>query len=171
MSSTTWLSLNLNKLCVDVCGFGDCLALLDGRLKQLTTFIVNIDYPEDDLSIIYNIDDLPNMKCFSLTCRCSTNEYDTRVLPLLRRMRKLEELTLDIINDERTTFIDGTQINDKILVHIPCLRKFTFHISVEVELRHLTHYLSNEDIQRTFINIGYQQQKSNQVIVSYLRKI
>ncbi|CAF1373693.1 unnamed protein product [Rotaria sordida] len=117
------------------------------------------------------LDDLPNMKCFSLTCRCSTNEYDTRVLPLLRRMRKLEELTLDIINDERTTFIDGTQINDKILVHIPCLRKFTFHISVEVELRHLTHYLSNEDIQRTFINIGYQQQKSNQVIVSYLRKI
>ncbi len=97
------------------------------------------------------------MKCFSLTCLCPTSEYDSRVLPLLRRMRKLEELTLNIINDERTTFIDGTQINDKILVHMPCLRKFTFHISVEVELHHLTHYSSNEDIQRTFINIGYQQ--------------
>ncbi|CAF3468616.1 unnamed protein product [Rotaria sp. Silwood1] len=157
IASTTWLSLNLNKLCVDVCGFEDCLALLDGRLKQLTTFIVNIDCPEDDLSTIYNIDDLPNMKCFSLTSRCSTSEYDTRVLPLLHRMRKLEELTLNIINDERTTFIDGTQINDKILVHMPCLRKFIFHISVEVELHHLTHYSSNEDIQRTFINIGYQQ--------------
>ena len=97
------------------------------------------------------------MKCFSLTCRCSSDEYDTRVLPLLCRMIKLEELTLNIINDERTTFIDGTQINDKILVHMPCLRKFTFHISTEVELHHLTHYPSNEDIQRTFINIGYEQ--------------
>ncbi|CAF5151688.1 unnamed protein product, partial [Rotaria sp. Silwood1] len=104
LALTTWLSLNLNKLCVDVCGFEDCLALLDGRLKQLTTFIVNIDCPDDDLSTIYNIDDLPNMKCFSLTCRCPTSEYDTRVLPLLRRMRKLEELALNIINDERTTF-------------------------------------------------------------------
>jgi hypothetical protein len=55
LASTTWLSLKLNKLCVDVCNFEDCLALLDGRLKQLTTFIVNIDSPEDDLSTIYNI--------------------------------------------------------------------------------------------------------------------
>ncbi|CAF4873686.1 unnamed protein product, partial [Rotaria sp. Silwood2] len=45
-------------------------------------------------------DDLPNMKCFSLTCRCPTSEYGTRVLPLVRRMKKLEELTLNIINDE-----------------------------------------------------------------------
>jgi hypothetical protein len=72
-------------------------------------------------------------------------------------MIKLEELTLDILNKERTTFIDGTQINDRILVHMPDLRNFTFHISTEVELHHLAHFSSNEDIQRTFINIGYQQ--------------
>ncbi|CAF3856560.1 unnamed protein product [Rotaria sp. Silwood2] len=63
----------------------------------------------------------------------------------------------DITNDEQTTFIDGTQINDNILVHMSCLRKFIFHISTEVELHHLTHYSSNEDIQRTFTNIGYHQ--------------
>ncbi|CAF1618770.1 unnamed protein product [Rotaria magnacalcarata] len=137
--------------------FNDCIALLDGHLKQLNTFIVNINYTSDDLSNVYNMDDLPDMKCFSLTCCCETNEYDTRVLPLLRRMIKLEELTLDITNDERTSFIDGTQINDEILVHMPCLRKFIFHIRTKVELRHLTHYASNEDIQRTFSNIGYQQ--------------
>jgi hypothetical protein len=97
------------------------------------------------------------MKYFSLKCCCATHEYDTRVLPLLRRMIKLEELTLDILNKERTTFIDGTQINDRILVHMPDLCKFTFHISTEVELHHLAHFSSNEDIQRTFINIGYQQ--------------
>jgi len=97
------------------------------------------------------------MKYFSLTCCCPTQEYDTRILPLLRRMIKLEELTLDIMNKERTTFIDGTQINEKILVHMACLRKFTFHITTEVNLHHLTHYPSNEDIERTFINIGYQR--------------
>jgi hypothetical protein len=97
------------------------------------------------------------MRYFSLTCRCPSDEYDTRVLPLLRRMIKLEELYLDIINEERTTFIDGTQINDKILVHMPYLHKFTFHISTEVELHHFTHYPSSEDIQRTSNNIGYQQ--------------
>ncbi|CAF1183127.1 unnamed protein product [Adineta steineri] len=153
----TWSSLNLTKLCVDVCRFDDCFALLDGRLKQLNTFIVNIDRMDDELSSVYNMDDLPNMKCFSLTCRCITNEYDTRVLPLLRRMIKLQELTLNVINYERTTLIDGTQINNNILVHMPCLRQFTFHISTEVELHHITHHLSNEDIQQTFTNIGYQQ--------------
>ncbi|CAM4932424.1 unnamed protein product [Rotaria socialis] len=157
LSSTTWQSINLTKLCVDVWRFNDCFALLDGRLKQLNTFIVNINYTSDDLSNVYNMDDLPDMKCFSLTCCCETNEYDTRISPLLRRMIKLEELTLDITNDERTSFIDGTQINDEILVHMPCLRKFIFHIRTKVELRHLTHYASNEDIQRTFTNIGYQQ--------------
>ncbi|CAF5124471.1 unnamed protein product, partial [Rotaria sp. Silwood1] len=97
------------------------------------------------------------MNCFSLTCCCPTDEYDTRILSLLHRMIILEELTLDIINDKRTTFIDGTQINDKILIYISCLCKFTFHINTEVELHYLTHYSSNEDIQQTFINIGYQQ--------------
>ena len=55
LTSTTWLSLNLNKLCVHVSGFEDCFALLDGRLKQLTTFIVYINKPDDDFSTIYNM--------------------------------------------------------------------------------------------------------------------
>jgi hypothetical protein len=97
------------------------------------------------------------MKCFSLKCHGLTDEYDTRVLPLLRRMINLEELTLNIINEERTTFIDGIHINDRILVHMPCLRKFTFSINTSVELHHLVHHPSVEDIQRTFINIGYDQ--------------
>ncbi|CAF1570973.1 unnamed protein product, partial [Adineta steineri] len=157
LTLTAGSSLNLTKLCVGVCCVDDCFALLDGRLKQLNTFIVDICDMDDELSSVYDMDDLPNMKCFSLTCRCETNQYDTQVLPLLHRMIKLEELTLNVINYERTTLIDGTQINNNILVHMPCLRKFTFYISTEVELHHITHHLSNEDIQRTFTNIGYQQ--------------
>ena len=97
------------------------------------------------------------MKFFSLTYRCLTNEYGTEVLPLLRRMSNLEELALYIINDNRTTFVDGTQIHNQILFHMPRLHKFNFHISIEIKLNHPVHYLSNDDIQRTFVgNIGYQ---------------
>ena len=85
------------------------------------------------------------------------NEFDTHLLPLLRRMLNLEELTLKILNNKRASFIDGAQINDGILVHMPRLRQFTFHISTETRLEHLVHYYSKEDIQQTFTNIGYEQ--------------
>ncbi|CAF3298665.1 unnamed protein product [Rotaria sp. Silwood2] len=154
---TTCSSSILYKLCINLNTFEDCLALLDGRLKQLTTFIVNIDGTDYHSSIVYNMDNLPNMKCFSLTCRCRNNEYDIKILPLLRRMSNLEELTLNIINSKRNTFVDGTQINNEILVHMPRLYKFIFHINTEIKLNDLVHYLSNDDIQRTFANIGYEQ--------------
>ncbi|CAF2337364.1 unnamed protein product [Rotaria sp. Silwood2] len=155
-SLTACSSSILYKLCVFVNNFEECLALLDGRLKQLTTFIVIINYPANDSTVVYNMDDLPNLKCFSLTCFCLNNEYDTQILPFFRRMSNLEELTLDIMNADRNTFVDGTQINNKILVHMPRLNKFTFHICTKTELHHLVHYLSSDDIQRTFTNIGYQ---------------
>ncbi|CAF2265145.1 unnamed protein product [Rotaria magnacalcarata] len=119
--------------------------------------IVKLNCTEYRSSVVSNINNLPNMKCFSLECRCSTNQYDTHVLPLLRRMSNLEELSLNIINDKRTSFVDGTQINENILVHMPRLNKFTFYISTETKLNHIVHHLSNHDIQRTFTNIGYQQ--------------
>jgi hypothetical protein len=43
-SPTTYFSSTLTVLCIIVCCFGDCLSLLDGHLKQLTTFIVQIRY-------------------------------------------------------------------------------------------------------------------------------
>jgi hypothetical protein len=85
-----------------------------------------------------------------------TDEYDTQVLPLLRRMSNLEKLVLSITNENRTTIVDGTQINNEILVHMPRLYKFDFNINTRTKLHHLVHYLSSDDIQRTFTNIGYQ---------------
>jgi hypothetical protein len=35
---------------------------------------------------------------------------------------------IDINNKDRMKFVDGTQINNEILVHMPRLDKFTFHI-------------------------------------------
>jgi hypothetical protein len=44
LPSTTFFSSTLTKLCVSVIQFNDCLTLLDGRLKQLTVFIVQVIY-------------------------------------------------------------------------------------------------------------------------------
>jgi hypothetical protein len=44
LSPSTFSSSTLTKLCINVHSFDDCLALLDGRLKQLITFIVQIDF-------------------------------------------------------------------------------------------------------------------------------
>lgn len=52
---STFSSSTLTKLCINVLYFDDCLALLDGRLKQLVTFIVHIDFIYDMPSISYNM--------------------------------------------------------------------------------------------------------------------
>jgi hypothetical protein len=72
-------------------------------------------------------------------------------------MPNLEELTLYINNKDRMEFVDGTQINNEILVHMPRLNKFTFHITTNTRRQHIVNYLSNNDIQETFTNIGYQE--------------
>ncbi|CAF4666404.1 unnamed protein product, partial [Rotaria sp. Silwood2] len=52
---TTFFSSTLNKLCIDLMNYEDCLALLDGRLKQLTTLIVVICDMEYQSSNVYNM--------------------------------------------------------------------------------------------------------------------
>jgi len=54
LSSTTFCSSTLTKLCIAVYNLEDCLSLLDGRLKQLSTFIVVIVSVEDHSSIVHN---------------------------------------------------------------------------------------------------------------------
>jgi hypothetical protein len=54
LPSTTFVSSNLIKLCITVDNFGDCLCLLDGRLNQLSTFIVIIVDDKDNSSMEFN---------------------------------------------------------------------------------------------------------------------
>jgi hypothetical protein len=54
LSTTTFVSSNLTKLCITVDSFGDCLCLLDGRLNQLSTFIVIIVNVKDYSSMEFN---------------------------------------------------------------------------------------------------------------------
>ncbi|CAF4934063.1 unnamed protein product [Rotaria sp. Silwood1] len=60
---TTLFSSTLDKLCIHVMRFEDCLALLDGRLKQLKTLIVDICCIEYPSWRVYN---MVSLYCISL---------------------------------------------------------------------------------------------------------
>ena len=97
------------------------------------------------------------MKCFSVDCSCTTKKYETEFLPLLRRMSNLEELTLNISINRRTSFIDGPQIKNDLLVRLPRLSKFIFHVQNEVEKQHLPPGpLSEKEIQQSFADVTNQ---------------
>ncbi|CAF1387174.1 unnamed protein product [Rotaria sordida] len=157
LSPTTYSSSTLTILCVNVFEFNDCLCLLDGRLKQLRTFIVQINYIFNQRLISRNKGELHNLKCFSLTSYNYTWDCDELVVPLLRRMTYLEKLTLYLRIHSRDTFIDGTYLQNEILVHMLQLHTFIFYISTETVVSASLPRKSEDDIQRTFTNIKYGQ--------------
>src|SRR5579871_2829028 len=99
--------------------------------------------------------DLPNMKCFYLNISHLNYEYDTQVVPLVRRMYNLEELTLYHCIYNQVRYIDGIQIQNDILIHLQQLHTFVFYISTEIRTDHPVCALSNNDIQQTFTNARY----------------
>ncbi|CAF4894152.1 unnamed protein product [Rotaria socialis] len=129
LPSTNCVSSTLTKLKINVNTFDDCLYLLDGRLQHLSIMIIDIDEISDSSSNIDNIKNLPKLKCLTLTSHWYTYFYNDRIVPLLRRMLNLEELTLflSIIRNE-STYIDGTQLHNDFLINMPRLNKFIFSI-------------------------------------------
>jgi len=74
-------------------------------------------------------------------------------------MLNLQELTLflSVIRTE-STYIDGKQLYDKVLIHMAQLRKFTFNIHTHIINNEIRIDLpSNNDIRNSFIERGYQQ--------------
>ncbi|CAF2029925.1 unnamed protein product [Rotaria magnacalcarata] len=144
---TTFSSSILTKLCITTNVFDDCLRLLNGRLKQLTTLVV----------ITYDINnDLPNLKCFSLTCDF-IDACDAQIVPLLRHMSYLEELTVYLSIENRDTFVDGTHLHNEILIHMPQLHSFVFYIRTDIGTTDSMRKLSNNDIQQTLKKIKNQK--------------
>ncbi|CAF0889923.1 unnamed protein product [Rotaria sordida] len=150
-------SSTLTKLSINVDDFDDCLALLDGRFKQLITFIIQINLIYHRILGSYNMDTLSNLKCFSLICYKSTQGYDNLILPLIRRMSNLEELSLYIHILGGSTFISGTHLNNKILSHMPRLHTFSFYFASENTVANSSIRISHSDIEQTFTNIKYRQ--------------
>jgi hypothetical protein len=97
------------------------------------------------------------MKCFSLEINHLSYLYDTQVIPLLRRMCNLEELTLYLCIYNRESYVDGIQLQNDILIYLQQLRIFVFYISTKIDKEHSFLDVSNDDIQRTFTNVKYGQ--------------
>ncbi|CAF4571528.1 unnamed protein product [Rotaria sp. Silwood2] len=155
LPSTTFSSSILTRLCINLCSIQDCLSLLDGRLKHLSTLIVVVYGTKNDSTFDHNMDDLPILKCFSLTYNL-IEAYDAQVVPLLRRMLYLEELTLYLSINNRAIFVDGTYLYNEILIHMPQLRTFSFYIRTQIDIGNSIHQLSINDIEQTFNKVQYQ---------------
>jgi len=86
-----------------------------------------------------------------------TAYYDDDIIPLLRRMSNLEELTLYLrVRRDDLFYIDGHHLSNEIFIHMPRLNKFIFSISVvALNLDDNLTYLSNDDIQRSFVGEIY----------------
>ncbi|CAF2348542.1 unnamed protein product [Rotaria sp. Silwood2] len=153
---TTCYSSNLCKLSIRVLYYHDLLALLDGRLKQLNTLNVVIVQQEYNPTNVYNVN-LSHLKCFSLQYDCSYDAYDGEILPLLQRMSNIEVLNLNLIIGSPARFIDGKNIYDEILIHMPRLHTFNFCFLIFSQLNHSAQYLYKDDILQTFTNIIVKQ--------------
>ncbi|CAM4939986.1 unnamed protein product [Rotaria socialis] len=111
-----------------------------------------------DFTFVQCLRDASPNSLFTLFSTSATSYYHEFVL-LFRRMSNLEELTLFLfVKKMNSTYIDGTRLNDEILVRMPRLNKFTFNITTLVCNRRSHIFLpSNDDIQRSFIERKYQQ--------------
>jgi hypothetical protein len=97
------------------------------------------------------------LKHLSLTSYRRTFHYDDLIVPFLRQLINLEELTLflSIIRID-SNYIDGVQLHDEILCSIPHVKKFTFSLETMIQkTRHIV-LSSNEQIRRSFIDQGFQ---------------
>ncbi|CAM4821662.1 unnamed protein product [Rotaria magnacalcarata] len=124
---TTFSSSILTKLCITTNVFDDCLRLLDGRLT---------------------LNDLPNRKCFLLTCDF-IDTYDAQIVPLLRHMSYLEELTVYLSIENRDTFVDGTHLYKENLIHMPQLHSFVFYIRTDIDTTDSMRKLSNTQVNQS----------------------
>ncbi|CAF1364571.1 unnamed protein product [Rotaria sordida] len=151
-------SLSLIQLKISVNTIDDCLYLLDEDLKCLSTLIIDINEISDS-SYINNTGKLPKLKCFSLISHNDTYVYDKKIVPLLCRMSNLEELTLFLkVIRTQLPYIDGTHLFNDILINMLLLNKFTFSINTHVLDGDVKIDLpTNNDIQNSFIKIGYKQ--------------
>lgn len=144
LSSNTFSSSILTYLNIKVLNLIDCLYLLDGRLKQLRSLIVQFHLMDMHSSLVSNMTDLPNLKSFSLICYNLIGNYGNEIVPLLHRMLNLEKLTLYLRIDYQYRFIDPIDLPNQFSTHLSRLNSFKFYLSVINNENHFVKYLSNK---------------------------
>jgi hypothetical protein len=76
--------------------------------------------------------------------------YDAQIVPLLRQMTQLEELTLSLNVYERRAFIEGTHLKMNILSQMSHLKTFIFDIVTHTHIND-ENLKTIDDIQSTFV--------------------
>ncbi|CAF4078228.1 unnamed protein product [Rotaria sordida] len=147
--SSSCFSSTLIELYVNLERFEDCLYLLDGRFNQLRTFYVHIELISCPLIVIDNKKELPNLRCFSLTCDNGT-------------------LALYLVHNSTEIFIDGDNLTKNIINHLLRLNKFVFNIRSIIYGLGQSCLSLKEQIDHTFINFI-----NNKIIscVDYFRRM
>jgi hypothetical protein len=151
-------SSTLTELNIIVQSFDDCLFLFDGNFPSLSTLILDVDEITETSRKEEKTEKLLKLKHFSLTAHARTFHYDDLIVPFLRRLINLEELTLylSIIRID-SNHIDGVQLHDEILCSMPRLNKFIFSLETSIQKTREDIVLSsNEQIQRSFIQQGFK---------------
>ncbi|CAF5225466.1 unnamed protein product, partial [Rotaria magnacalcarata] len=143
-------STTLSELHVTVNNFDDCLCLLDGRFNQLHTLYVYVADIQFSQQTINNMENLPNLKYFSLYSNVVTRAYDELIVPLLNRMFNLEELSLYVKICDINRFVDGSDFKKNILNNMSRLKKLQFYIRSTTGVLNRINIPSIEDIQYTF---------------------
>ncbi|CAM4919280.1 unnamed protein product [Rotaria socialis] len=92
----------------------------------------------------------------------------------LRSVFQQQITSLILVNNDksarvegRNRIIDGTYVQNDILVYMPQRHSFIFYISTSIDISDLSINLSREHIQQTLINIGQQNAAT---IVNYLSR-
>ncbi|CAF1462450.1 unnamed protein product [Adineta ricciae] len=154
----TYLGMNQSEMTLNIYvkTFDDCLYLLDGRMKSLSSFTVRVTFIEPSSKATDSCEKLLHLNEFSLTCPLFTTAYDCRIVRLLQRMINLKKLTLYLYT-LRLKVIDGIVLNENILCHMLNLDKFIFHICMFMPTCYTNDYVSTNHIENTFINWKYSQ--------------
>ncbi|CAF2158315.1 unnamed protein product, partial [Rotaria magnacalcarata] len=108
---------------VNVVHFTDCIYLLDGRFNKLRILHVNIHWIAHSTLIIDDMENLPNLECFSRHYLVLTSDYDELIVRLLHRILNLVTLSLYITVYFKSTFIDGNDLKKNVSNVISCLER------------------------------------------------
>ncbi|CAF1127161.1 unnamed protein product [Rotaria sordida] len=139
-----------------VCYFTDKSAFQHIFQRQITDLILHNN--DENRGYIHNL------KCFSLTSYNVFWDTNDLIASLLRRMTHLEKLTLYLrmgkssrLDSNTSPYVDGTYLQNEILVLMSQLHTFNFYISTQTLIDYSCSRISSNNIQQTFKNIKYEQ--------------
>ncbi|CAF1091833.1 unnamed protein product [Rotaria sordida] len=140
---------------IKIFDFDVCYYLLDGRLSQMHTLIVNVQRIRQTSMVNKDKKIVLNLKCFSLISLRRTTVYDNLIVPFISQMFYLEKLVLSLIVYNRRTFVDGNSLVNDILSPMLYLHTFIFNI-ISDGVRVLEELISPPDVlSHALVERGY----------------